>query len=218
MQAAVGQRIRDIRSERGLTQDALASALHRHGVGWNRSMLAKVERGERRPLLEELLLVAWALSVPVSELLPAEGALVLTEEATIDARAARVLLSGWDPAAWATLQVGQLDVPFHESLRQRHGGDVGAAHPVQVQAPAFAADLAADEEAERRAAKRLKVDPAAVAAAAHKAWGRTLSTERERRVSMQTEPGMSDRSRQALRGHVTRQLEKELAPILEEDK
>jgi DNA-binding XRE family transcriptional regulator len=62
---AVGQRIRALRIERTLTQEALAL---RSGV--TRNVLIDVEHGRRSLLYERLFDLADALGVPVAELLP----------------------------------------------------------------------------------------------------------------------------------------------------
>ena len=60
---AFGQRIRDLRSERGLSQEALAqlAGLHRNYVGG-------IERGERNVALDNIHALAAALGVQPSSL------------------------------------------------------------------------------------------------------------------------------------------------------
>jgi DNA-binding XRE family transcriptional regulator len=62
---AVGQRIRTLRVDRSLTQEALAL---RSGV--TRNVLIDVEHGRRSLLFERLFDLAEALEVPVAQLLP----------------------------------------------------------------------------------------------------------------------------------------------------
>ena len=62
---AVGQRIRALRIERSLTQEALALQ-----SGVTRNVLIGVELGRRSLLYERLFDLAEALEVPVAELLP----------------------------------------------------------------------------------------------------------------------------------------------------
>jgi transcriptional regulator with XRE-family HTH domain len=63
---AVGQRIRELWSERNLTQEALALE-----SGVTRNVLIDVEHGRRSLLYDERLFdLADALRVPVAELLP----------------------------------------------------------------------------------------------------------------------------------------------------
>jgi transcriptional regulator with XRE-family HTH domain len=60
---AYGQALREIRSERGISQERLA-----HLCGLDRTYLSGIERGERNPSLANILKIADALGVKVSEL------------------------------------------------------------------------------------------------------------------------------------------------------
>lgn len=62
----VGDRLRDIRSKRGLTLTAAANA-----TGISKSTLSRLENGERRPSLELLLPLALAYRVPLDDLVGA---------------------------------------------------------------------------------------------------------------------------------------------------
>ena len=62
--AALGQAIRDLRSELGLSQEALA-----HKSGLNRTYVGDIERGERNVSFVNLRRLGKALDVPASELL-----------------------------------------------------------------------------------------------------------------------------------------------------
>jgi transcriptional regulator with XRE-family HTH domain len=62
-QRALGEAVRRIRKERGLTQDAL------HDVsGVHRNHLSAIERGALNPSYQTMLRVADALEVPLSKL------------------------------------------------------------------------------------------------------------------------------------------------------
>jgi hypothetical protein len=69
-------------------------------------------------------------------------------------------------------------------------------------------------DAEQKAANVLDVSPHAVALAARSRWGRSLTEERDRRVSAASES--TPRTLQALRGHATRALLDELRPVLKD--
>jgi transcriptional regulator with XRE-family HTH domain len=64
LSASVGERIRDLRTQRGITLTALAAAT-RLGKG----TLSELERGQRNPTLDTLFAIATALSVPLGNLL-----------------------------------------------------------------------------------------------------------------------------------------------------
>ncbi|MFJ5143322.1 helix-turn-helix domain-containing protein [Streptomyces sp. NPDC088707] len=61
--AALGDRMRELRTAAGLSQDQLADL-----IGMERRSIQRYESGERDPRYTELLLIADALSVPVAEL------------------------------------------------------------------------------------------------------------------------------------------------------
>ncbi len=72
-------------------------------------------------------------------------------------------------------------------------------------------------DAELKATRKFKVPAFAVALASRKLWSRSLTEKRDQQLSEQMQ-GKPARTIQALRGHVTRQLLKELEPILEKVK
>ena len=61
--AAYGLALREVRSERGLSQERLA-----HIADLDRTYVSGIERGERNPSLANILKLADALGVKVSEL------------------------------------------------------------------------------------------------------------------------------------------------------
>ncbi|MET7759722.1 helix-turn-helix transcriptional regulator [Streptomyces sp. NPDC005389] len=61
--AALGDRMRELRTEAGLSQDQLADL-----IGMERRSVQRYESGERDPRYTELLLIADAFGVPVAEL------------------------------------------------------------------------------------------------------------------------------------------------------
>lgn len=71
----LGENIRRLRGERGLSQDRLATE-----AGVDRSYMGMIERGESIPTVVALLKVAKALEVPAAALL--EGVELEDDEAT----------------------------------------------------------------------------------------------------------------------------------------
>lgn len=61
----IGQRIRDLRAERGFSQESFA-----YEVGLDRTYMGGVERGERNIAAINLIRIAKALKVEVGELFP----------------------------------------------------------------------------------------------------------------------------------------------------
>lgn len=68
----VGQKIRQLRKQRGLTQEQLAAQLQTNGCDVTRSALAKIEVGQRHIYLDELKLLSCLLHVSYEELLSGE--------------------------------------------------------------------------------------------------------------------------------------------------
>jgi transcriptional regulator with XRE-family HTH domain len=61
--AAYGDALRELRAERGISQERLAES-----AGLDRTYVSGIERGERNPSLTNLLKLAAALEVALSEL------------------------------------------------------------------------------------------------------------------------------------------------------
>ena len=63
-----GSRVRDLRLERGLTQEGLAEA-----TGLDRTFISNIEMGQRRPSLDVLLLLAMGLGLSLASLFDGLG-------------------------------------------------------------------------------------------------------------------------------------------------
>lgn len=63
--AEFGARVRELRRERGLSQEALVAR-----TGLHRTYIGSVERGERNPSLDAIHALARGLAVDVAELFP----------------------------------------------------------------------------------------------------------------------------------------------------
>ena len=66
----VGQRVRDLREEKGLTQEQLAARLQVMGCDVTRSALAKIEVGQRHIYAVELRCLREALVTTYDQLWP----------------------------------------------------------------------------------------------------------------------------------------------------
>jgi transcriptional regulator with XRE-family HTH domain len=206
LSAAIGRNLAVYRSEvLGWTQDFMAAQLRLHGVGWNRSQLAKVERGERAVSLEELLLLGLVLNVPLSAFFAGPNEWVqLTDRADVRLGAVAPMLGGSQPR--------QTDARF--AVEEPPALD--PAWPELGQADLALADAESHGEAEEKAAARLGVDPLTVARAARVAWGMSLPSERDRRAAAIASERSPASTVQASRGHITRDLTKELKPVIAE--
>jgi transcriptional regulator with XRE-family HTH domain len=64
LQRSLGQTIRDLRKNRGYSQETFA-----HTVGLHRTYISDIERGERNVSLHNLVRIANTLDMPLSQLL-----------------------------------------------------------------------------------------------------------------------------------------------------
>lgn len=213
-----------LREAAGVRQDDVATAARACGLSWGRSTVAMLESGKRRLDPEELLLLPVVLQVaqvgsfPLVQLLAGDDDMVhLTAEAAATRAELETLLDpAGGPAAldlqgWkmpGVLSGAQVMEAAAERARWRRRGLT--AEQVEV------ATREAAGEAERVAARKLGVTPYEVAVAARKLWGRSLSAVRDERAAAGADELPTD-SLRAMRGHVTRQLLAELAPILEQE-
>lgn len=60
---ALAKRIRDLRTKRGMSQEAFADH-----CGLHRTAMSLLERGQRAPTLRTLLILCWGLKIPLAEL------------------------------------------------------------------------------------------------------------------------------------------------------
>jgi len=208
----LAERVREVRSSKGWTQDELARRARDLGLSeWTRSVVAAIEHRNRRLSLGEAVTLAALLEVSLPDLfrsapdeLLVAGSLAISKEALIGS------LAGANPAAFVPSGFRDL----------RHGGD--SAEWVEIREEAFGAgkDLpevwdnvaelfasspdaegrvtdrtdilrrTVEEDAagefERYIATRLGTTPEAVALAARLSYGTSATDERDRRAR----PGM----------------------------
>lgn len=208
----------NVRRARGsLTQDELAGRVRRWGLAWSRSVVGAVETGARRLEPGELPLLCLALGVEMADLLAGEGSVALTQHARMDAGALRRAFTG----GAHTIKVREVDTTatsrnavaatFREATDEinLHIALLGPETDLKV---LDATVEAAAGEAERKAAKKLGASTVTVSAASFALWGRSLTDERDGRMTA----SLDARSRQAKRGHVTRVLLGELQARIEQ--
>lgn len=200
----IGQRVRALREERGWRQLDLAHRLALVGFPWPQTAIATVESGERQLDPEELVAFARVFGLPVGQLLPPEQ----SDET----------LSG--------VRVGRSTLPLAALRWYLSGGGAGNrdADPErrQVDRPDFdvqyADYLREQEEAIRKAARALGVNRETVQRMSRQLWGMSLPRHRDAELDdqLQDEGGskLTARSRQALRGHITRRLLAEMRAAL----
>lgn len=196
--AALAAGVRARREALGRTQDDLASAGRALGFPWTAAIVAAMETRKREIHLEELVALLSILDAPLPAILPDET-FTLSESAVVSGRSLVWGLGG-EIAPVVTRQGGPT---FMQWFADRY---VKPYWPNVSQKQVEAIVEAAHADAECHASERLGIDAYAVATLAFKAWGRSLTEERDARVAEQAQEGTSPRTLQALRGHVTRGL------------
>lgn len=195
--AAVGRRLQEIRGDWGVTQEQVAAVARKMGIPWERAGVAGLENGRRRLTAAELLALPYVLAVvhrehvghnkntapniSLADLLPKKG---------------EIDLAGWRVEA--------------QSLRRLLGGNVRVVLDYKRHPRSDSADASIRGEAEAKAARALGWTEEQVDEYAEQLWGRTLTSERERRLRETAPEGASPRTLQAHRGNVTRGLLREL--------
>jgi len=204
--------VKEARQRLDLRQEDAAARARAYGLStWIRGTVAQAEVGARRFALEEVLLLALAYETSLAELIAGDehDLVELTPNARLSVGALRALLSGNPPAVDEAM-----DVPATRDISPRRSDRFP---DVLAEARRFgigdrsALERALDEisDAERHAARKLGTTPERVNLAAMRRWGRTLAEERDHRLAKQA-TNVPPRRRQALRGHITRELMTEL--------
>lgn len=185
----VGRNLAELRAQWGQTQKEAAEVLKTDGLAWNAANIASIESGRRESIdFGVLVLLANSYRVPLSRFFEGRGEMRLSADVTVDLGVFRRWLD----------QEEQLILTFSGKPAQRFIESL----------PGESLHFQADAEL----AARLGLRPEDVYTAAERLWGRTLHQERERRLAELGD--MTLAQRRTRRGHITRQLAKELAPHL----
>jgi transcriptional regulator with XRE-family HTH domain len=185
----VGENLRALRIERGLTQSEAVIAIRQAGLAWDRHNIAALETGRRAELeIGELILLSAAFSVPIGR---------------------------WfaDPRVGIEVRIGRLApcIPashLHEAFR-----DVVVEVPRNPLLDTEQLQKSVTQEtrpltdAERGLAARIGLPPEEVRSLAIELWGRPLEQERDRRLQ-KADPNLAKVP--AYRAQATRRLRTEL--------
>jgi transcriptional regulator with XRE-family HTH domain len=209
LERVIGENVKRLRGPR--LQDDLVLEVRRHGMVWTQSTISAIERGERRIDVAEFVWLCLILKAAPDELLAGDE-----DEVALAGPNPGLPLQDVRDALGGTERFRGVDTRHQERLEQK---DVMIAG-VTARLHAAEEDLQtqASREAERKAARRLGVDPITVARTAASLWGRSLTEERDAQVGETTPPGASRRSVQAYRGRVTRELMSALWDQIEKDR
>ena len=240
----VRRNVAALRSKANLTQQGLADEMLLRGIAWTRETVAQVETTNRRLGFTEAIAVAACLDVPVARLTSTGAATVAVGESEWSAAYLGAALAGtagdvFPPEDYAA-PVGRSTrqaappaspagpvPPTEEFAEEVEVGDRrrGATERRQVQTdepermgrrstdpvPQPKAPQKTAERIERR--MRLRVTASDVDATAQHLWSRSLESERERRVT--DRHALTGGSLQTIRGHVSRDLDREIAHEME---
>ncbi len=240
----VRRNVAALRSKANLTQQALADEMLLRGIAWTRETVAQVETTNRRLGFTEAIVVAACLDVPVARLTATGAPSVAVGESEWSAAYLGAAIAGTtgdifppesyaspasessgspasSPGPMATELVGspartsppgevpdrrradrRVGDPEEREPRGRRSTDVPAATPQKTA-----------ERIERRL--RLRVTAGDVDATAQRLWSRSLEAERERRVTDRV--ALTGGSLKTIRGHVSRDLDREIAHEMEQD-
>jgi transcriptional regulator with XRE-family HTH domain len=236
MHELIGKGFAEVRRLQGLTQEQAARRLQGRGLtAWRKSTVGQLEAGLRRPRLDEVLLMAAALQVPVDKLIPGgdDDRVELGDGATVSPRWIREMLTGdfYRDAHRPVQRVPYARFPVQVVMEQvtdrlqaeRERYRILAA-PILERAKFDDSWIAGVDEhhmfdtpsdTERHAARRLGVEVPILKLSARTLWDhRDFDDERDRRIGNVDE--LAPRSRQARRGLLTRAMLAELRAFLDE--
>jgi hypothetical protein len=200
VERAIGREIGRRREEAEISQSDVAMYAREIGLPWTRATIAAIELGRKQLSVGELLLMPLILK---------------------KARVTRELVALWDliPAEDRRVEVWpglELSLPDARTLLAG-GAETREIRPVNVGVDIR--DLQARDTAEQKAAATLRVPARAIVDAAYDLWDQSLSMERLQRLQRSSAAsGATERRRQALKGHITRELLNELRPRLKKSK
>jgi transcriptional regulator with XRE-family HTH domain len=231
----IAKGVAEARRKNGWTQEQTANMFRSHGLrAWRTSTVGSLEAGLRRPRLDEALLMARALGVTLDKLIPGgdDERVEMGDEAEVSPRWIREMLSG-DFYERPVKKMPYEHFPVHDVMaevaRRARAAEEREApleaaitewaeqHHVSLMDEDLLASHKRPSDAERHAAQRLGVEVAHVKLASRTLWDhQEFDKERDRRVGNVDE--LEPRSRQALRGLVTREMLAELRTLFEEIK
>lgn len=237
----VRRNIATLRAKLGLTQQGLADEMLLRGVGWTRETVAQVETTNRRIGLTEAIAVAACLDVPLARLAATGADAVAVGDSRWTTAYLAAAIAGtagdifgpesyaaparavvaeavppWDEVPTRPTAPGGPPVELERRRRPRDrrlvepGEAVPVADPFGTSEPSDAPQKAA-ERIERRL--RLRVTASDVDTTAQHLYSRSLEAERERRVH--DRHSLTGGSLPTLRGHVTRDLDREIGHEME---
>lgn len=211
LQEVISRRLREVRAP-ALRQDDLAAGMRRYGFNWTGATVAAIETGRRNVSLEEATALPLVLGCELTDLLLDKDIpkVALNERGAVLREAIAAIYThevaeAPDDELKALLRADRPDLDEDVELARKEAGlrDEGMIG-VWI-------GEARRQEAERKAARALKVSTSHVAAYALRLWGRSLTEERDARL---VDTDYVAASEQAVKGHITRQLLTEMRELI----
>lgn len=215
----VAANVKRLRELWGWSQDRLARELRGSGLPWTAASVAALETNRRRVDFEEFVLLKAALHTSTEYLLHTSEPWVAILGAQIPGDDLLALFDDDDEEGGEPILLTPRLEAEEEELKERRESVRRAGLPLPTGSARGASPNRANEiwgivtagvhqEAERQLARALGLSVSDVAALSAKLWQRTLTDERERRLG---EGGDSGPPRARRRGHITRELKREIA-------
>jgi transcriptional regulator with XRE-family HTH domain len=209
LSAVVASNMRRIRMERGLLQEDIATAARWVGLKWSSVTVTQIESQSRSLSLDDFLLLPLVLRCPIKELLLTDD-----KDQLIELGYGTVLSAGTVLGLVADNgpQLRDDQVPMLPGLEANLNPKVVDAVVTAGLEGTLLSYLLVREgargEAERKAAKTMKVPATEITGYALRLWGRSLTVERDHRAAHQA---TGEKENRAIRGHITRSLLNELS-------
>lgn len=214
----IGDNLRRVREENEEeSHDETAHGVQDYGLPWTRKVVAAVEAGQRSVDLVELLLlslrydkdIAWWVTVGGGQVLP-NVIVELSDAVRVPQEVLHSALAGDSDYTWRNFH--RWDTPSRRRLNESNSLEEWilsrpSPGPSVLDDPVV---IAATGVAEQKAARTLGISAYEVSELAHACWGQSLTRERDARAADELPKDTPRRTRQAIRGHVTRELIAEL--------
>jgi hypothetical protein len=230
----VRRNVAALRSKANLTQQGLADEMLVRGIPWTRETVAQVETTNRRLGFTEAVVVAACLDVPVARLTATGSPTVAVGESEWTGAYLGAAIAGtagdiFPPESYASPAARTASGPGSEvpgqsreldDAHERRRGERRASDQGEPEVPGRRATDRPTQGPQKTAERierrlRLRVTASDVDAAAQHLWSRSLESERERRVT--DRHALTGGSLKTIRGHVSRDLDREIAYEMERD-
>lgn len=217
----IGRKLRDLRTELGITQEDVAREAGAHGLAWTRDTVASLERARRDLSLAELFLLPRLFaaitgkSFGLVDFIPAQGRAALTGSVTLPAQELIETLQGAVESRRPRRRLMPMELTPERANPNEMLADFRLLRNLgwRTLSPEDRAKAARESfgVAERTAATRFDVAPIVVVLASWQLWKKSLTAERDRLLRSR---GNDERSVKAIRAEITRELYKMLEPTI----